>query len=852
MFSFLKKALGTETEGNASSSAKDTAKTSTKAPTLLKESGSNVQANSIPTGPNSKEITTADGLSATVEVLSPSSPDVEDIDVPESEILASTLTGVASGLTFGDHSGAASKTGLANNLTEVLHVVPAQLVKEEVKLTEDFKKITINAESCPNSDTVDAKGKTVPMTVADNSDVIKSLQTAASTEVQTTSTAPVPVTQILVKDNSTSGTPSKTINDSNERPLDEVNTGADDDDDILNDSWKTVISPFKDQSVIGELSVAEGIIDSEKTEAKQKEFDVALSSVNMSKPITITEDAVSAKKSENSPANIIAIEPLKVMTAENPHSIIASESASDHIDLPKVADPAPKILKETPLFTEPAPSLPVVQSVSLPSTSKNDVKGSNIIAHITTESAHDSSALVSHSVAPIKPLLGAEDKIEVIPLIALPSTIEYKPSVTKNTVADVEVDVEVKAEKNEDAVIITEKIKDVDGDVKAVDDEKKVPLSETDSSTVQISATKCDAIPEIPKVVGRSVEGVEVPAPLVISELISDVTKVKEETKKEAEVKEEEVKEEEVKKDEVKKDEVKEVDEEEEVEVKKEEVEVKMGVEVKKEVQKKEAPIEIKDGFVKSIQKEREIIVIGDSDDDNYTVEKVPEKVVYIIDDSDDDDDDEPTVRKSTAPPVVYTIDDDDDNDNNVATPNRKSGSRPYRTASKPVNPKCPGLEAWETCINELDELEVLAREMQRDREEEEDEDDDDDEDGNDEQEGGNGDGGDGDGDGEEDQWSDYNEELNDTADANDDYDVNEEENDDILHRGSTNDQKDICADEEIEGVYLSDDEADEGEQDRGNGGGRSYLKDNGSNRNFPSSPPGLPTGKSKGAVIFN
>ena len=66
-------------------------------------------------------------------------------------------------------------------------------------------------------------------------------------------------------------------------------------------------------------------------------------------------------------------------------------------------------------------------------------------------------------------------------------------------------------------------------------------------------------------------------------------------------------------------------------------------------------------------------------------------------------------------------------------------------------------------------------------------------------------------------------------------------------------DQKDFGVDDEIAGVYLSDDEGEE-EYNRGGGdrGGGSYRNDNGSNRKFPSSPPGLHTGNPRGTVYYN
>ena len=103
--------------------------------------------------------------------------------------------------------------------------------------------------------------------------------------------------------------------------------------------------------------------------------------------------------------------------------------------------------------------------------------------------------------------------------------------------------------------------------------------------------------------------------------------------------------------------------------------------------------------------------------------------------------------------------------------------------------------------------------------------------------------------DGEEDRWSDYNEELNGTADGNDDYDVNDD-GDDMVQATAGDDQKDFGVDDEIAGVYLSDDEGEE-EDNRGGGdrGGSSYRNDIGSNGKFPSSPPGLHTGNPRGTV---
>ena len=971
MFSFLKKALGTETEEKPSSSANNAAKTDAKASALLGGSDSIVQVSNTPTGLNVKESTTTHGLSATVEVVSPPSPDVEDVDVPVSEILTSVSSGVASTLPAGGNAGAASKTGTVQNLAEVRHEVPAQRAKEEVNLTKDLEKMAISKLAVEKTNAVDAKEKIAPVTVAVDSGAMKSVQTAAISAVQPSSTVPVLVTSTThtpVKNGGSIDATSIPITDKRDGLLNEVNAEADDDDDeTLDDSWKTVISPSKGLPVIEKSNKAEQVTATDKTDSKdtsKTEFDVNHSSVIMSKPITITE-AVSAEKSESSSANIVPIEVLKSANTTKAENITAIQSTSNHIDLTKVTDAAPTISKEASLLTEPAlaskkeaslltePALASkkeaslltesalaskkeaslltesttlrtgVQDMSHSTTSKDaendkkehkdDVKSVNEAEESkeevpllsasdlasNKESSIDSSVTVSHLSAPITPSEQVEgSKVGGITTIVQPLVTKGLPAAAKDTVANVEVEVKpkdgVKVEAEDvvddkqkpavtkdtvsivkvevEAVVEVEvkhqvqdlakasdkkveainikKNTDSDSDIKAINDEMKIPLSETVSGNVQISEIKSSLIPEITV---KSEEMNAAPVPPVSSE----VQKVKEDDKEEKEERETEVNEEKKVKVKVEKktDSLKE-EKEEMIEVKNEE-----------EEEKKEAiPLESKINAVTIAGKE--IIIIDDSDDEKVgkTI-KTADKVVYVIDDSDDDNI-EPVAVKTKAPPVVYTIDSDDDDDVNVQSSTRKSSSQPRHSATTTTatakaktnavvkNPSCPGLEAWETCINELDELEVLAREMQRDR----DDDDGNDEDDNDDEQnvnGGNGGGGDGNGgdDDGEDQWSDYNEELNGTADANDDYDMNEVEvEDDAPHTVSSNGQKDFNGDndDDLEGVFLSDDEADETDQDRRDRGNSGYRKNDGSDSKFPSSPPGISTGNSKGTVYFN
>ena len=975
MFSFLKKALGTETEEKPSSSANNAAKTDAKPSALLGGSDSKLQVSNTPTGLNVKEITTTHGLSATAEVVSPPSPDVEDVDVPESEILTSVSSGVASTLPAGGNAGAASKTGTVQNLAEVRHEVPAQRAKEEVNLTEDLEKMAISKVAVEKINAVDDKEKIAPVTVAVDSGAMKSVQTAVISAVQPSSTVPVLVTSTThtpVKDGGSIDATSMPITDKRDGLLNEVNAEADDDDDeTLDDSWKTVISPSKSLPVIEKSNKADLVIATDKKDSKdtsKTESGVNHSSVIMSKPITITE-AVSAEKSESSSANTIPIKALKSANTINAENITAIQSASNHIDLTKVTDVAPTISKEASLLTNSAPAskkeasllpesalaskkeasllpesalaskkeaslLPEsalaskkeaslltesttlrtgVQDVSPSLTSKDaendkkehrdDVKGASnfeeskkdvpLLAASTLaskkESSIDSSVTVSHSMAPITPSEQAEgSKIGGIATITQPLVTKDLSAVTKDTIANVEVEVEdivedkhkpavtednvsdakveavvevevkhqvqdqARALDNEDEAINIKKNTDINSDIKAINHETKIPLSETVIGNVQIIEIKSSSV--IPEIKVKSEEMNAVPVALVSSEVIGAVQKVKEEEKEE-------------KKTEVKEEKKVEVKVEKKTELPKEEKEKMTEVKKEKEEEKKEViPLESKINAVTIDGKE--IIIIDDSDDDKIgkTI-KTADKVVYVIDDSDDDNV-EPVATKTKAPPVVYTIDSDDDDDVNVQSSTRRPGSQPRHAATTTAtgtgktktnavakNPSCPGLEAWETCINELDELEVLAREMQRDR----DDDDDNDDDGNDDEQdvnggngGGDGNGGDDDG---EDQWSDYNEELNGTADANDDYDMNEVEvEDDLPHTVSSNGQKDFnCdGDDDLEGVFLSDDEADETDQDRRDRGNSGYRKNEGSGSKFPSSPPGISTGNSKGTVYFN
>lgn len=949
MFSFLKKALGTETEEKPSTTANNDGKTDAKASAPVGGSDSKVQINNTPTGLKVKESTTTHGLSATVEVVSPPSPDVEDVDVPENEILTSVSSGVASTLPAGGTAGAASKTGIVHNLAEVRHEVPAQRAKEEVRLTEELEKIAISKVAVEKCDAVDAKEKTIPVTVAVDSDAMKSVQTAAISAVQPSSTVPVLVTSTPhtpAKDDGGKNARSTSITDSRDGLPNEVYAEADDDDDeTLDDSWKTVISPSKGLPVIEKPNKAEQAIATDKKDSKdtsKTEFDVNHSSVIISKPITITE-AVSVEKSESSPANILPTEALNSAITVEAESIPLVQSTGNHTDLMKVADVAPTISKEASLPTESAQaskkeaslltdsvlaskkeaslltdsaivskkeaSLPTesttsrtgVQNVSHSLTSKdadtdktehrdyvksasNSEESKKEVSLLTAstlankkESRIDSNVIVSHLMAPMKPSEQVEEsKVEVITTITQPlvtndasavnkDTIgdaeveveaegvveeKHKPAVTKDTISDAKVEVEavvevkhqvqdlVKASDSEVEAIIVKKNSNTDSDNKAIIDEVKIPLSETVRSDIQISEIKSALVPEILEVKVKSEERNTVPTSLVSSEITGAVQKVKENEKDEK----------------VEKDE------------KKTEVNLEKKIEVKKEGEvgerKKAVPLESKVNAVTIGGKE--IIIIDDSDDEKIgkTI-KTADKVVYVIDDSDDDNV-EPVAVKTKAPPVVYTIDSDDDDDVNVQSSTRKFSSQPLHSATTSTskatakektnavvkNPSCPGLEAWETCINELDELEVLAREMQRDRD-----DDDDDNNDDDEQDGNEGNGGGGGDDDGEDQWSDYNEELNGTADANDDYDINEVEvEDDLPHTALSNGQEDFNGDgdDDLEGVFLSDDEADETDQDRRDRGNSGYRKNDGSDSKFPSSPPGISTGNSKGTVYFN
>ena len=941
MFSFLKKALGTETEVNASTSANDKTKTDVKTSATAVESDSKLLVNKIPTGINAKESTTVHDLSATVVVSSTPSPDAEDIDIPESDILKSAPSGVPSDLTLQGDAGAVSQSGMVNNLTDVRHEVPTQTAKDDIKLSEDLKKMVINEVPILNSDTVNAIEKPVPVTVPVHSDVMKSVQTAAGTEVHTSSTAPVLVPQTPTKDNGRSAAPTKGSSN-------EVSAAADDEDELQEDLWKTVTSPSKGLPATEKPNRSEEAIDTVKEGLVKAEFEGINSTGNTSK-LVITPAAV---KSASSPLNIIAVEPVKVTSADKDQSPVAAlHSASSIIDSHKVADTAHTTSKESPLVTVSTPAHTSTQDVSHSSsststttttttatvldtmkaskgeenktesplvtvstsahTSAQDVSHSSSSTSTTTvvdtksslpstdikkESTHELSVLVSHSAVEVEveavALTSSGDKIAGIPSIALPSALNSVSADSKNILPDadsknilpdtavavavavvvankdgdkdeVEDTDQLTAKKSDTKVIKIEKKNDADNDtaVKSANDKVTTAPSETNGDDVIISEIESDAALQV---IDKSDEDDVVLVPTLMSGVMSEVKKKEEEVKEVIEKMEEVKVEKEEEDNAVEIKEAKEVKQEEGKEeevVKKVEIKEEKGEELKedKEVRKKETSVESKNVAEKST--EREIIVIDDSDDDNNeTVKKVKEKVVIVIDDSDDDDDDEPVVAKSTAPRVVYTVDDDDDDDDdgNTQTQSSRSGSRPYRPATasaasatasasaaaakkgsgKVKGKECPGLEAWETCINELDELEVIAREMQRDREEEG-EDDEEDVDGEGEEEE----------DGEEDRWSDYNEELNGTADGNDDYDVNDD-GDDMVQATAGDDQKDFGVDDEIAGVYLSDDEGEE-EDNRGGGdrGGSSYRNDIGSNGKFPSSPPGLHTGNPRGTV---
>jgi hypothetical protein len=915
MFSFLKKALGTETEVNATSSADDKAKTDVKTSTTAVESDSKLLVNKIPTGINAKESTTVHGLSTTVGVSSTPSPDAEDIDIPESEILKSALSGVPSDSTLQGDAGAASKSGIVNNLTDVRHEVLTQTAKDEIKLPEDLKQMVMNEVPMVNSDNVNSIEKVVPVTVPFHSDVTKSVPTAANTEIHTSSTAPVLDPQTPTKDNGRSATPTKGLSN-------EYSAAADDEDELQEDQWKTVTSPSKGLHATEKPNRAEQVIDTVKAATTTTAFEGINSTGNTSKPAMTTE-AVNFEKSENSPSNIIAVEPVKVTSNDEDQSPAALHSASSIIDLPKVADTAPTISKESPLVTVSTPAYTSSQDVSHSSSSTStttvvdtmkvskgeEIKKESPLVTVSTP-AHTSAQDVSHSSSSTSTttvvdtkistsptdikkditnessvsvsqtavkdeveaatLASSGDKIAGIPSIALPSALNSVSVDSKNILPDAAVAVAVAskvgvkdevedkdqltAKKNGTEVIKMEKKNDADNDtdVKSADDEVRILSSESNGENVIISEIKSDAALQV---IAKSDEDDNVTVPTLTAGVISEAMK-KEEVKEEVEEGEEEIKKMEQVKEEKEEEAKKEEKVTEEEEVKEEEIKEK-GDELQGGKEEKEKSVESKDVAVKSTEKE--IIIIDDSDDDNNeTVKKVTEKVVIVIDDSDDDDDDdEPVVAKSAAPRVVYTIDDDDDDDDddgNVQTQSSRSGSRPYRPASasaaakkgssKVKSKECPGLEAWETCINELDELEVIAREMQRDREEEGEDD---------EEEVEDGEGEDGE-DGEEDRWSDDNEELNGTADGNDDYDVNDDDDgDDMVQATAGDDQKDFGVDDEIAGVFLSDDEGEE-EDNSGGGdrGGSSYRNDNGSNEKFPSSPPGLHTGNPRGTVHYN
>ena len=884
MFSFLKKALGTETEVNATSSASDKAKTDVKISTTAVESDSKLLVNKIPTGINAKESTTVHGLSATVGVSSTTSPDAEDIDIPESEILKSALSSVPSDLTHQGDAGATSKTGMVNNLSDVRHEIPAQRAKDEIKLTEDLKQMVINEVSIVSSDTVNAIEKAVPVTVPVHSDVIKSVLTGDSTEVHSPSTAPVLIPQTPTKDNGRSVTP--TNGSSNED-----SAAADDDDELQEDLWKTVTSPSKGLPATEKPNRAEEVIDTDKKETVKTEFEGINSTGSTSKP-AITTEAVTAEKSKSCSANIIAVEPVKVTSADKDKSPTAAlHSASSIIDSPKVADAAHTISKESPLVTSSNPSHTSAQDVSLSSsstatttvvdtmkaskgeesekesplitasnpshTSTQDVSLSSSSTATTTvvdsntapstadikkDSTHESSVSVSAVEVEVAAatLKSTGDKIASIPSIALPFALNNVSVVSTNPFPDAAAAVASKDEDNDgvegkdqltakksdtEAIKIKKKNDaDNDTDIKSEDHKVTTAPNESNSDDVIISKIECDAVLQVIK---KSDEGDVLMLPTLTSGVISEAKKEEEvrEVKGAEDVKEEKVKEEKGEK-----------------------------VEGGKQGKKEETSVGSKDVALKSTEKE--IIIVDDSDDDNNdAVKTVKEKVVIVI--NDDDDDDEPIVAKSTAPRVMHTIDDDDDDDGdddddddeNAQMQSSRSSSRPYRPAtalatkgSKAKNKECPGLEAWETCINELDELEVIAREMQRDREEEGEDDDD-------EEVGEEGEGEEGE-DSEEDRWSDYNEELNGTGDGNDDYDVSDD-GDDMVQATAGDDQKDFGVDDEIAGVFLSDDEGEEDNRGGGDRGGSSYRNDNGSNGKFPSSPPGLHAGNPRGTVHY-